>query len=179
MFFFIFVTGFSLPLVANNLKIKGKELMPIRCLLALLLAVFLMASAAHGAEQDGILGLWNIPENEAQFEIYMCGAEYCGKLSYLQEPEYPPDDERMPGLPRIDRQNPDPLLRSRPLLGLTLMEGFRYEGNNTWRGRIYNPDDGRIYKCKLSLDGKNRLNVRGYLGVSLLGRTQKWTRQAP
>jgi uncharacterized protein (DUF2147 family) len=153
--------------------------MRIRIGIPILFAIFLIAPVAYGAEADAILGLWNIPDNEAQFEIYLCGAEYCGKISYLQEPEYPQDDERMPGRPKIDRQNPDPRLRSRPLLGLALMEGFHYEGSNTWRGRIYNPEDGRTYKCKLSLDGKNRLNVRGYLGISLLGRTQNWTRQAP
>lgn len=143
---------------------------------AVLLVFFLLGSVAHGAEGDAILGLWNIPEDEAQFEIYTCGAEYCGRITRLQEPEYPPDDKRMPGLPRVDRNNPDPLLRTRPMLGLTIMEGFRYEGDNSWRGRIYNPDDGETYRCKLSLDGKNHLKVRGYLGITLFGKTQEWTR---
>ena len=151
--------------------------MPIRTAAAILLAVFLLASVAYGAEEaDAILGLWNIPDNEAQFEIYKCGEDYCGKITYMEEPNYPPNDKLMPGRPKVDRENPDPQLRSRPMLGMPLMEGFRYEGNNTWRGRIYNPEDGKTYRCKLSLDIKNRLNVRGYLGIVLLGRTQRWTR---
>lgn len=151
--------------------------MLIRTAAAILLAVFFLVPVAHGdGEADAILGLWNIPDNEAQFEIYRCGEEYCGKITYMEEPNYPPNDKRMPGLPKVDRENPDPRLRSRPMLGMPLMEGFRYEGDNTWRGRIYNPEDGKTYKCKLSLDNKNSLNVRGYLGIVLLGRTEKWTR---
>jgi uncharacterized protein (DUF2147 family) len=155
-----------------------KKQMFVRCTPAILLAFFLLAPVAHAAEADAVLGLWNIPDNEAQFEIYTCGSEYCGRITYMEDPKYPPDDERMPGRPKVDRQNPDPRLRNRPMLGLPLMEGFRYEGDNNWRGRIYNPEDGKTYRCKLSLDGKNRLNVRGYLGIVLLGRTQTWTRPA-
>lgn len=125
---------------------------------------------------DSIIGFWNTPDNDAQFEIYKCGSLYCGKIVKLEEPNYPMTDKRMPGRPQVDRNNPDPQLRQRPLLGLPLIIGFHYEGDNSWKGHIYNPDDGKIYNCKLSLDGENRLKVRGYIGIPLLGKTQVWTR---
>ena len=106
------------------------------------------------------------------------GTEYCGKISYLQDPNYPADDkEGMAGLPLIDRYNPDPALRKRPLVGLNLMEGFRYLGRNSWDGgRIYNPENGKYYKATISLADNNRLMLRGYWGISLLGRTEIWVR---
>jgi len=117
-------------------------------------------------------------DREAQFEIYKCGAEYCGKICYLKEPNYPSTEKQgLAGLPKIDLENPDPLLRRRPLLGLPLLEGFRYPGDNKWEGgTIYNPEDGIKYRCRLWLDGENQLKVRGYVGFSLLGRTETWIR---
>ncbi|MFZ2448705.1 MAG: DUF2147 domain-containing protein [Syntrophobacteraceae bacterium] len=160
--------------------------MPRRLVPPLLLAVLIAAALVHAAEipgalspGDAMLGLWITEERDARFEIYKCGIDYCGRISRLREPYYPPTDKRgLGGLLKMDRRNPDPALRNRPLLGLTIFEGFRYEGGNTWRGRVYNPEDGKTYKCRFSLsDNGDRLKVRGYIGVVLLGRTQTWTRQ--
>jgi uncharacterized protein (DUF2147 family) len=145
----------------------------------LLAAVFLGSPPiVLGGDAEGIVGVWNTAENDARIEIYRCGAEYCGNIAYLQDPNYPDDDkEGMAGLPLIDRNNPDPALRTRPLVGLRFMEGFRYLGHNTWDGgRIYNPENGKKYKATISLADNNRLMLRGYWGISLLGRTETWVR---
>jgi uncharacterized protein (DUF2147 family) len=140
----------------------------------------LMASPTMvlGADADAIIGLWNTAENDARIEIYKCGTEYCGRISYLEEPNYPPDDkEGMAGLPMVDRNNPNPELRKRPLIGLRFMVGFRYLGTNTWDGgQIYNAENGKTYKAKISLADNNRLMLRGFWGISLLGRTETWVR---
>lgn len=143
-----------------------------------LLGIFLGTAFAHGAAGDAILGFWNTQDRDTQFEIYECGMQYCGKISYLREPNYSPADKDGPaGLPRLDSHNPDPLLRKRTLLGLPLLEGFRYTGENLWEGgKIYDPEDGRKYSCKIWLDGKNRLKLRGYMGFSLFGQTETWVR---
>jgi len=58
----------------------------------------------------------------------------------------------MAGRPVVDRENPNPNLRSRMLIGLQLLEGFTYIGKNVWeKGTIYNPDNGKTYKCKMTL----------------------------
>jgi uncharacterized protein (DUF2147 family) len=144
----------------------------------LMLVLIFWAALVRGAYGDAVLGYWTTQDKDAVFEIYRCGVEYCGKIVQMDEPSYPPEDKDLAGLPKMDRKNPDPGLRSRKLLGLTILERFGYDGGNAWSGRVYNPEDGRTYSCKLSIDGGgDRLKVRGYVGLTLLGRTQTWTRQ--
>lgn len=143
-----------------------------------LFTVLFWTSFAQGGAGDAILGFWNTQDHDTRFEFYRCGAQFCGRISYLREPNYSAGDgEGLAGLPKLDTHNPDALLRKRTLLGLPLIEGFRYVGDNTWEGgKIYDPEDGRKYSCKIWLDGKNRLELRGYIGFSLFGRTETWVR---
>lgn len=78
---------------------------------------------------------------------------------------------------RIDARNPDPAQRHRPLLGIVLLQGFRYDGETWTDGTIYDPNNGKTYACILRLKSPNVLEVRGYVGLSLFGRTETWTRQ--
>ncbi|GLI35508.1 DUF2147 domain-containing protein [Desulforhabdus amnigena] len=147
-------------------------------LLLLSLVLFMPGSSLHASDGDAILGVWNTRDKDAKIEIYRCGTKYCGKIAWLEEPDFPPYDEGgMAGLPKVDRNNPDPRLRSRPYLGLEILQGFSYSGDNKWeKGRIYNPENGKFYKAKISMDGNNRLKLRGFMGVSFFGRTETWTR---
>jgi uncharacterized protein (DUF2147 family) len=97
----------------------------------------------------------------------------CGTIVWLKDPLG--DD----GKPAVDSKNPDPGLRSQRLVGLKLLSGFEQTSDDpdAWRGgTIYDPDDGRTYSCNLTLQDKNTLKVRGYVGFSLLGKTQIWNR---
>ena len=61
---------------------------------------------------------------------------------------------------------------------MEIMWGLRKSGNDYSGGRIMDPEDGKIYRCKLRLiDGGKKLEVRGYIGFALLGRTQTWLRE--
>ena len=81
--------------------------------------------------------------------------------------------------PKTDVNNPDPMLRSRPLIGLELFKGFRYDGDGEWSGgTIYDPNNGKTYRCKLKLVGPDALKVRGFIGISLIGRSETWTRKS-
>ncbi len=144
----------------------------------LLMSVFLLVSAAHGAERNAILGAWNTPNDKAKVEIFRCSDGFCGKIIALKQPDYPADDKQgMAGKPKVDRHNPDPALRSRPVCGLRIMSGFSYAGGDSWEGgKIYDPASGKTYKCRLKLAAPHRLKVRGYIGISLFGRTETWTR---
>ena len=149
-----------------------------KSLLGILLTFLLLGSFAVAADGDRILGLWNTAEEDCKIEIFKCGNIYCGRIAWLKEPLYPAGDGMgMAGRPIVDRQNPSPDLRSRPLVGLQLMEGFIYTGKNVWeRGTIYNPETGKTYKCKMTLTAPDHLEVRGFIGISLLGGTSIWTR---
>lgn len=150
----------------------------IKMLLPFLFGLILMNASVQAAGPDDILGLWSTPENKSKIEIFKCGTQYCGRITELKEPHYPPDDKRgMAGQIKVDRNNPDPILRTRPLVGLQLMEGFSHNGDSVWEGgTIYDPENGKSYRCKMSLTAPNRLEVRGFIGISLIGRTSVWTR---
>jgi uncharacterized protein (DUF2147 family) len=150
--------------------------------LAVGVIVLLAALPVAAGDGDAILGTWATdPEGEggqAHIEIFFDGDTYAGKIVWLDEPLYSAGDEDgEEGEPKVDTNNPDPAQRSRPIMGLKLMEGFEFDGKATWKkGTIYDPDNGKNYKCKLRLDGEDVLNVRGYIGISMIGRTSRWTR---
>ncbi len=114
-----------------------------KAILGALSTFLLLASFATAADEDRILGLWKTAEEDCNIEIFKCGGKYCGRIAWLKEPLYKDDDGMgLAGKPIIDRQNPDPDLRSRPLVGLQLMGGFIYIGKNVWeKGTIYNPEE--------------------------------------
>jgi uncharacterized protein (DUF2147 family) len=132
-----------------------------------------MAADAQGQNTgtDEILGEWLTDKDEAVVEIYRCGELYCGKIVGLKEPENPDGTEK------LDTENPEESKRDRPIIGLVIVWDFRYQDDGSWvDGRIYDPDNGKTYSCKMHLEG-DKLNVRGYIGLSLFGRTTVWTRK--
>jgi len=148
-----------------------------RCLVGLPIILLALAGAAWGGGDD-ILGQWKNEDGRAQIEIFSCGTHYCGKLSWLGRPEYEADDPKgMAGLPRVDRENPNPALKGRRLLGLQIMDGFTYKGKETWdHGRVYDPDSGKTYTSRMTLESPRLLKIRGYVGIPLFGRTTTWSR---
>ena len=149
--------------------------------LVVVMIVLFAALSAMAGDGDAIVGVWATdPEGEggqAHIEISAVGDEYSGKIVWLEEPLYTADDEDGEvGEPKIDKNNPDPALQTRPIMGLQLMEGFKYDGKGTWKkGTIYDPDNGKTYKSKVRLGDDGVLSVRGYIGISMIGRTSKWT----
>jgi uncharacterized protein (DUF2147 family) len=78
---------------------------------------------------------------------------------------------------RKDEKNPDATLRGLALRGQLIVRDMKYEGAGHWSGgTIYDPDSGKTYKCNLDLSAPDTVRVRGYIGFSLLGRSQEWTR---
>jgi uncharacterized protein (DUF2147 family) len=129
------------------------------------------------APDDEILGIWHTTDDKSQVQIFKEHGKYFAKIISLKKPNWPADDPQA-GRPKNDRLNPQRELRQRPIVGMQFMNDFGHTGDNLWSGgRIYDPESGKTYKCKISLIGKDRLEVRGYVGVSLLGRTVVWTRQ--
>jgi uncharacterized protein (DUF2147 family) len=158
-------------------KLDGKGDIMIKFMAGVAL-LLLWTGGALGAADD-ILGQWKNEDGRARIEIFHCGPQFCGKISWLGRPFYTADDPKgMAGKPRVDRENPNPELRTRPLLGLQIMEGFTYKGGATWeQGSIYDPDSGKTYTSKMTLVSPGKLKIRGYVGIPLLGRTTSWTRE--
>ena len=79
--------------------------------------------------------------------------------------------------PPLDENNPDPKKRTQKRLGMVIMNNFVFDGDDTWEdGTIYDPKNGKTYSCKAERDAKGNLDIRGYFGISLLGRTTHWTK---
>ncbi|MBC7524547.1 MAG: DUF2147 domain-containing protein [Flavobacterium sp.] len=66
--------------------------------------------------------------------------------------------------------------KNKPILGLTFIKGLIKDGSEYNGGKVLDPKNGKLYKCYITLEGKDKLKVRGYIGISLFGRTQYWYR---
>ncbi|HSC47687.1 MAG TPA: DUF2147 domain-containing protein [Gammaproteobacteria bacterium] len=148
-------------------------------LTAALAALIALPVAADSG--DSVLGMWMADDGKARVEIVREGDLFNGRIVWLKEPMYPADDDKgMAGLPKVDRENPDKTLQTRPIIGLLLVQGFKYAGDNVWsNGTIYDPESGKTYKCSMTLKMDGTLKVRGYIGISLFGETRIWTRPVP
>jgi uncharacterized protein (DUF2147 family) len=143
-----------------------------------LAVLFLVMTAWLGArvnaqhKPDDILGIWFNEEKTSKVEIVKIGTLYFAKIVWLKEP-----NDSLTGKPRVDNLNPDVKLQKTPLLGLMIMKNFIFDGKDEWEdGTIYDPKKGKTYSCYIQFEGPGKLKIRGYIGVSLLGRTSYWTK---
>jgi len=143
-----------------------------------LLFILIAASHSHAAQANDILGEWNNEERDARIEILACNGKYCGRIVWAKEPNYPTGStEGAPGTPRLDYHNPDVAKKSRPILGLQIVNDFIFAGEDTWKGgTVYDPKSGNTYRGKMTLVSPNALELRGFIGIPLFGRTTTWTR---
>jgi uncharacterized protein (DUF2147 family) len=137
--------------------------------LALMGLIFFSVST-FAQSVDAIVGKWFNKDKEAQIQIYKKGNDYNGKVVWLKNPN------NEDGKAKTDARNPENNLKSRPIWGLEILKGFKYDDGIWEDGTIYDPKSGKTYSCKLTLSGNDKLNVRGYMGISIIGRTDVWNR---
>jgi uncharacterized protein (DUF2147 family) len=136
---------------------------------SLILMAFMVNNKWKG---DDILGEWYTDQNKAQVHVYKNKSDYYfGKIVWQKTPNEPD------GKPKLDKENPDPKLRSNPIMGLLILRSFKFEDDEWTGGTIYDPENGKTYKCTITMQDKNTLFVRGYIGISLIGRTTTWKRK--
>jgi uncharacterized protein (DUF2147 family) len=140
--------------------------------IALLAATALVA--AHGAwaaPGDQVFGVWLTQSKDGTVRIAPCAAnpaETCGVVLSGKGPKG--EDART----LTDIKNPEPALRTRPIIGLQVISSFHRGGGGWTGGRIYDPNDGRTYKAKMQSGGSNLLKVAGC--VLFFCRSETWTR---
>jgi uncharacterized protein (DUF2147 family) len=131
--------------------------------LALALGV-VTATPADALDPPTIVGEWWTEKHEGRIRFVQAkDATYTGVLAWAAEN-------------RKDSNNKDPKLRDRSLVGTVLMWNLRLENGKYVDGYVYNPEDGRTYRIEAKLAATDALDIRGYLGISLFGQTQRWTR---
>jgi uncharacterized protein (DUF2147 family) len=115
--------------------------------------------------QSQLLGNWKEPGGGV-VRVAPCQGGLCFRILVLSKDA--------PG--KFDKQNPDASKRNRPLCGLTIGTGFRVvDPSHAADGMLYDPRSGKTYHGSAWLKD-NQLNLRGYIGISLLGRTEVWDR---
>ena len=135
-----------------------------------LMMLTLLPTALFAQNADAVTGIWLNEEKDAKIQIFRSGDTYAGELVWIAN-AYEADGKT----PRKDSKNPDAALRNRGLLNLVILNGFEFDDGEWEDGKIYDPKSGKTYSSKMKLKG-NTLEIRGYVGVSLLGRTTVWTR---
>jgi uncharacterized protein (DUF2147 family) len=121
---------------------------------------------------DRLLGVWEPSNGRARVKIEKIGVKYYGKIVWLKEPNDPET-----GVPKTDKNNPDPTLQKAPLKGYRMLKDFVYQEKSEWsEGTIYDPLNGSTYSCTIKMTDPNTLEIRGYIGVSAFGRTDVWKR---
>jgi uncharacterized protein (DUF2147 family) len=131
-----------------------------------------MTSTADGA--TAIIGAWLVEERTGKIEIFRCKETFCGKLVWIKPSAEQPNPEEI-----RDIHNPNPNKRSRKVLGSTILWGLTYDNDDhRWEdGQIYDNRTGKTYSCQVTLaSGGQKLLLRGFVGISLLGKTTTWTR---
>ena len=129
----------------------------------------LAAPSVAAAAPDDAFGVWRTGDQQAAIELYPCGAYLCGRLVWYVETRSGPESG-------LDSRNPDAAQRSRPLCGLTMIAGFRRKEDGWTGGWVYDPKSGNTYSGTITPEGPDRVALRGYVGIPLLGRTEQWTR---
>ena len=138
--------------------------------ISMLLLFTVISLSGFSQNKDAILGQWVNSTGEAHIDVFKKGVKYYGKIVWLKTQK----DEK--GVVKTDLKNPDESLRSKPILGMEMLRDFVYEDGKYTDGKIYDPKSGKTYSCNMSIKENGNLSMRGYIGISLLGRTEVWKR---
>lgn len=133
-------------------------------LLFVVVVSFANAGYSQAVTKDAVLGEWLAESKDGKVLIYKQGEKYFGKISWGKDGE------------KKDVKNPDEKLRTQSILGLVILKNFVFTGKAWEDGTIYDPLSGKTYSSTIKIKKPNELEIRGYVGISLLGRTTVWTR---
>lgn len=136
----------------------------------LLINSALLVCSVMSMQAQSIIGKWKTIDDKTQkpksiVEITEKNGVYSGKVIEILSDRKEAKCDQCPGE-----------LKGKPIKGITVITGMKKDGDEYSGGKILDPNSGKEYKCLLELDGKDKLNVRGYIGISLIGRTQTWQR---
>lgn len=141
-----------------------------------LLAATMVLMSMSGTEinADKLIGVWEPSNGRSRIKIEKIGTKFYGKIVWLKEPIDPNTKK-----PKVDKNNPDTSMRNVPLKGYRILKDFVFKGKGEWSdGTIYDPENGSTYNCVINMKEDNVIDIRGYIGIKALGRTDTWKRMA-
>ena len=125
---------------------------------------FVKMGCSQVVTKDAVLGEWLAESKDGKVLIYKQSEKYFGKISWGRDGD------------KKDVNNPDAKLKTQPIIGSVILKGFDFTGKVWENGTIYDPNNGKTYSCTIKMKKPNELEIRGFIGISLLGRTTVWTR---
>lgn len=137
-------------------------------ILPLFACLFVVLPAANAFAATPVEGLWLTENKRSVIEVKDCDGKMCGNVYWIIE-----------GGMQQDSKNPDETKRNAPMCGLQIMWGLEREDDagKEWEdGKIYKADEGDTYDADIELKDDGTLHLRGYMGLSLFGKSQTWTR---
>jgi uncharacterized protein (DUF2147 family) len=141
----------------------------MRYLFVMLFGLLAASDLVVADDREAVFGRWGGDRSILEVRPVDDGLEMV--IVAMVDPNYREDEEvGVPGEPRVDIENPDESLRGRPILGLNLVSEYRFE-NGTWQGKIYDPESGKVYSSKMKVGDTGNLEMRGYVGIPMFGRT--------
>lgn len=138
---------------------------------AVLTILFVAVAGMFTAAAQGVTGRWKTIDDETGqaksiVEIYEKDGKVYGKVVEILNPA-----KKNAKCTKCEGADKD-----KPIEGLVIIKGLEKDGDEYTDGDILDPNKGKLYSCTIKLDGKDKLNVRGYMGISMLGRSQTWHR---
>ncbi|RZS98084.1 DUF2147 domain-containing protein [Cecembia calidifontis] len=140
-----------------------------KTVLILALLIFNVLEVSMAQKATSIIGKWYNTEKDAIIEIFEERGKFFGRVVWLKEP-------LENGRPVLDSNNADRTKRNNPIIGLKLLENFEFKAGIWENGTIYDPRNGKTYSSTIRQKSERVLEVRGFIGLSLIGRTVEWTR---
>ena len=134
--------------------------------------LILVVQSSDASPENGVFGSW-----ASSGSIFLVSEEdgfLHGRIEVIKDAIYLMDeDPKRVGQLRLDDKNPDAVMKVRPLVGIEMFSDYRYR-DGQWRGYIYDPESGNTYESKMKVGKDGRLEIRGYIGVPMFGRTSKF-----
>jgi uncharacterized protein (DUF2147 family) len=125
--------------------------------------VLVLGTAAYAQTAEDAFGVWLNPDNGSHTEFYKCGDGVCGKIVKVTDGQ------------KTDDKNPDAAKKSRPIVGLVIMQGAKKTGPNKWAGTLYNRADGKSYSGTLTVKSKTAVDLSGCV-AAVFCKTTTFTR---
>ncbi len=131
--------------------------------------VILSTVSAQEFKAEDLVGTWLTSDGSGLINIYEESGKYFAKSTSATDPE---GDKT-----KKDTNNADKERQNTLLVDVFILKDFEYDEDGEWDdGTIYDPADGKTYKCVIEMTDKNTIEVTGYVGITLFGRTENWTR---
>jgi uncharacterized protein (DUF2147 family) len=135
--------------------------------------MLVMAAGAAADDRDAVLGEW--ASKDSVIDVKETNGTLHATLIAILDPVYKAGEDGPVGATRADMKNPNSGLRARPLVGLDLLSDYQYK-DGKWQGNLYDPQSGKTYKSQMTVSSDGKLQMRGYIGSPMFGRTQEWVK---